>query len=882
MLAASSILAFVMLCNMISVVQSQVSLETKLDWTAYTVYDHFQDLNRSTNLIMNLPIFQYWDTERAEYEVGPIASELSSSLFADFVYKMDKKTFVDGIVDVQENVSMVDTDGLMWHMIASLQNIYKVKLEHSILVAKLIEEKHDFAKKIVRVAEDTGKEWRTASEMRATVDIIDARIVQFNSLLEKETDRSSWRKENRLYRSEQRKLLRLNHNANMTADLEENAKVTLALHRNKSYSMFDVFVESMHLDKLLELRDYENDFNTSKAMLLKANNMSIDNVIFRVQEETKMERENEKVFVNLAIAKTKSAESQMEALVEVVFEEVITYGSAALQNPVDVLSWSAALCAVLLAVTFLYEIAIVLKFYLIKKFGRNTVTQMPALGEKKTDPQAIFSKRPQSMANNATELACVHSNDIVVYQTISKALENIVLLPACMTPLRQYLSCFLAVLGDASSQALLPNALFTGPTGIGKSLTAAAISQLLSSKGSGKSYCKFDVITVCGADMLALGIGAAGAYLRELFLQSGSDKNSFRKTLIIIDEADLMIGRRSKPATTDTRNNCSPVKGGGTPTKKLFAGKKSTGPDISASNNGDAQDASFVRASSVNAAASDGSCLYQILCACRVNNPNLAVLLTTSQPVSGIDAAVLDRMDYIIEYNNPTAILCVHYLLQCIFELLFVYMGSDTDSESNSSTRPENYSAAQHVLLQLMEFDAAVYDRMLREASATTKKAIKDTSEVVEVLAVPQVNAQKNKSGGQVKAMRNLKAPSSKTRPSVKITAGSDWDGWNDYCSSMKEISDLNNTVGVGSDPFFDTVGNIITLVESMPVSTITTTSTTTTGQLWSYREILKFVRNIQCDILGTDSCRLTDSKWHQVLEVTIQNKTRSANSSWS
>jgi hypothetical protein len=234
--------------------------------------------------------------------------------------------------------------------------------------------------------------------------------------------------------------------------------------------MFDVYVEGMHLDKDLELRDFEEDFNGSKAVLLKSNNLSVESVIFRVQEETKMERENEKVFVNLAIARTKSAESQMEALVEVVFHEVITYGSAAVQNPAAVLSWSGALCGVLLVVTLLNELGIICKFYLMKRFSRNTVTQTPASGEK-TDAHIVSLKRPEGA------LPLTRANDSAIDKAISRALDDIVLLPACSSPLRQYLSCFLAVRGEAAPEhgaVQLPNALFTGPTGIGEGFDAYA------------------------------------------------------------------------------------------------------------------------------------------------------------------------------------------------------------------------------------------------------------------------------------------------------------------------------------------------------------------------------------------------------------------------
>jgi len=382
-------------------------------------------------------------------------------------------------------------------------------------------------------------------------------------------------------------------------------------------------------------------------------------------------------------------------------------------------------------------------------------------------------------------------------------------------------------------------------------LTAAAIGQLLASDNDAKVYCKYEVITVCGADMLALGPGAAGAYLRELFLRSGSQVSTFQKTLIVIDEADVMIGRRAKPAATNTStHNCSsPVKG--SPTKRSTVGK-SVG-DVS--ENGVAKKPVAAAAAS-GSAAPDGSCLYQILCACRVNNPNLAVLLTTTQRVAEIDSAVLDRMDYVVEYTNPTAILCAHYLLQCIFELLFIYMGDHSTAESNAAVRPEDYSLPQRVLVKLMEHDARVYDEMCR---GSDQSGAISTVDAVEAQEVP-VSAQKVKQGTKVKAMRNTKSrPSPARSVSVKAPSlaaskkqiGSDFDGWSEYCANMREVrNDINRSNGgAGGNILFDSLENIVALVESMPTTVVESGG----GQLWSYREILKFVRNIQCDILGTE-----------------------------
>jgi len=117
-------------------------------------------------------------------------------------------------------------------------------------------------------------------------------------------------------------------------------------------------------------------------------------------------------------------------------------------------------------------------------------------------------------------------------------------------------------------------------------------------------------VTICGGDLQALGPGA-GIYLRQLLDSAKAGRSA---TIVIIDEADVMISERDEIAS--------------------------------------------------NTSLSAHSCFYVLLQAMRDSCPNLTVILTTSRPLLGIDVALLDRMDRVQELSLPNEELRLEFALR--------------------------------------------------------------------------------------------------------------------------------------------------------------------------------------------------------------------------
>ena len=131
------------------------------------------------------------------------------------------------------------------------------------------------------------------------------------------------------------------------------------------------------------------------------------------------------------------------------------------------------------------------------------------------------------------------------------------------------------------TNSALPNFLFLGPAGCGKSHIARYIA----------SNAKATHIVVCGGDLQALG-PSAGAYLRGL-LEKCHDSGTFA-AVVVIDEADGIVCSR----------------------KQVLQGQQVV---------------------VVN------PCLYTILEATRNSSTHFSLILTTRLSVGDIDPALLDR-----------------------------------------------------------------------------------------------------------------------------------------------------------------------------------------------------------------------------------------------
>lgn len=182
----------------------------------------------------------------------------------------------------------------------------------------------------------------------------------------------------------------------------------------------------------------------------------------------------------------------------------------------------------------------------------------------------------------------------------------------------------------------LPNLLFCGPAGVGKSTLAQLVAAMTS----------VPVTVLSGNDLLSLG-NQGGLYLRTVLQECVTKK---RITVILIEDADVIIkSRKSTVAVT-------------------------AAPESSILRNSHSSSRSIAVPPALNC------CLYALLEGIRESSPYFSIVMTSRLASTGVDSAVLDRMDSTIELPLPTAAQRL-YFTKLVFESEFMTLLDREDQQ---------------------------------------------------------------------------------------------------------------------------------------------------------------------------------------------------------
>ena len=132
-------------------------------------WEHFDDvdfpnISASVDIITRTPLSRYWDTTKAEFRTGCLGS-LMRDVFPELTAEA-KSGKGAGMTTV------VDTNALFTHMLVVTKHLALLYAEHESQLNVMLMEKRDFALKVLRVANETNTEWRTASELRARREVL--------------------------------------------------------------------------------------------------------------------------------------------------------------------------------------------------------------------------------------------------------------------------------------------------------------------------------------------------------------------------------------------------------------------------------------------------------------------------------------------------------------------------------------------------------------------------------------------------------------------------------------------------------------------------------------------------------------------------------------
>eukprot|EP00602_Paraphysomonas_sp_CaronLab_P000190 CAMPEP_0185030898 /NCGR_PEP_ID=MMETSP1103-20130426/18026_1 /TAXON_ID=36769 /ORGANISM="Paraphysomonas bandaiensis, Strain Caron Lab Isolate" /LENGTH=679 /DNA_ID=CAMNT_0027566201 /DNA_START=356 /DNA_END=2395 /DNA_ORIENTATION=- len=518
------------------------------------------------------------------------------------------------------NITTVDHPALFMHVF-SVTKFLAEKFQHiNNLLSALREERNNFALKVLRIANETGREWRTASEIAAARNVYQVKLGNIDKKIENTQKRLALKLRNiRSKYEDKKKALDEHHTDIIQAKDDQNTRLA-ELERSTRTEML-MLVRSAEEDRAATQRDILQAAQREEEERLKLDiNMSVRAILYRAEEESRLAHENEDVMRNIMAAKAESMRKNFEEIVVSFQGQMSMMLEHAIRQPFEVFTYSLIFAALLSSYVVITETVQAMRFYILKK---------------------LLPPKPIRHAKKGMEVGADSLQDMVLSREIRErlvAVSHAYSFCAKASPvLRRTQSTYP---GPARRMPLM-NVLLTGPPGTGKTMGAECIA-----KQSGLPY-----VVVCGADILSssrttgpLGLSVtstSGSFLRDI-LDSAATANSGRGFIVIIDEADAIIASRWRADNAEVVSH----------------------------------DADNEVAGTINGF----ECIHLLLDRLRVGNPSLAVIITTSMTVDKLDAALLDRMDRIVSMGLPDAHLRLQCVVRCAVRLLSTYMDNNTQT----------------------------------------------------------------------------------------------------------------------------------------------------------------------------------------------------------
>jgi hypothetical protein len=163
-------------------------------WDVFAILPDPPHFKNSLDIVNYVPVSEYWDTAKAQFRVG-ILGDVLNVTHPELVTILPKTRFVEGKMEVM-NMLVPDTSVLFMHMVNVIQSMAVRALEMKSEVDLFYREKEDFALKIIRIASQTGVEWRTAAEIKAARAVVERRLDILAMKLEHENSLMRLRLEN--------------------------------------------------------------------------------------------------------------------------------------------------------------------------------------------------------------------------------------------------------------------------------------------------------------------------------------------------------------------------------------------------------------------------------------------------------------------------------------------------------------------------------------------------------------------------------------------------------------------------------------------------------------------------------------------------------------
>lgn len=533
--------------------------------------------SQSLQIIKAVPISHYFDVIRGEYRTG-ILGEQAEQIFPNtsLAQRVEKKITNNKDEVVTVEIPVVDSSQVFTHLVSAIKVAAQM---HDVLASNVAGFTGLQASKVENFRHILNdKEWQTAAELKGQERLIELRTERISYLIMRETEKYKNKHANQKFRLETRKQLRQERQRKLVLAIEESSRNITRVNNEKLKYLDELHREDDGLQFEHDLKELEMEHTAEINRMSMEIQGIIDSAVFRIDEEARMEREQEEHYLKIIKAKDESRSKVIAEVIKAVFDQIATQFHV-LGDPLRVLAWARN--GLLFAFTFilLYEV----------------VTGVGVMWKRWRRPPRVRYERAGGNMQHRSENSLKG--------------EGLVLPP----PTLEAIQCIGRSLAAAAQHgAPLPNVLFVGPAGTGKTMGAREVAE-----ASGLPFA-----VVSGADLEAHG-ALASAHLSALLRAPRAP------AILVIDEPDDIVASRGRAVASEPLD---------APQDDHVLDDTISGVDGAAE-----REAQQPQVTGTGAGASSTACFFVLLQALRMNQHRLAVVMTTSRPMSQIDSALLDR-----------------------------------------------------------------------------------------------------------------------------------------------------------------------------------------------------------------------------------------------
>lgn len=328
----------------------------KPDWSAFDISDDVLDIQESINVVKLIPVQYFWDFHKGQFKFG-ILGESVEEVFPQFVTHSKRKYSVDSHI---YNVTSANTDVIFTHLVRVVQHL-ALHLAYAIdsTVERLLAEGDNFALKIIRIANETGVEWRTAKEIRTSREVVEIkkRIVHAESLraLTKHRHRNDTFY---FYNAKKVEMLDAQHEHILEAIFSSHSRQdTLEQQKQQKLKDLSELTENKRRETQLSILQHAHDAAIDR--LAVEVELGIKAINFRATEEGRIGRENEDVSLSIMKAKGESLRKGFEEVVTMLHLKASMVVHDAFEDPGEVFKYFLVVAAALSLYIVLVETALV-------------------------------------------------------------------------------------------------------------------------------------------------------------------------------------------------------------------------------------------------------------------------------------------------------------------------------------------------------------------------------------------------------------------------------------------------------------------------------------------------------------------------------------------